>query len=156
MLKKDDKKNNGKKKIESLGEISKDIKNGKGKKKKGRPSNEDLAAKVAEEEAKLIEEMPGAESFEDMLAFLFNVLADRLGPHWILKADEKEKGSVLLNKVAQKYFPLVGQYAAEVALLMWLAPVILIRAQITIALQKVGDKIREDDKKKDPEKDNGK
>lgn len=151
--KKNKKSSTDKKKIESLGEISKDIKNGKAKKKTGRPSNEDLAAREAEEQAKLVEEMPGEESFEDLLEFAFTTLAGRLGPHWELNQKEKEKGSVLLHKVAQKYFPLVGQYAAEVALLMWLAPVVLVRAQITIALKDAGMKTEEETKKEDPAKD---
>lgn len=149
--------NKGKKKIENLKDVKEDIINKKGKKKIGRPSLEEIAAKAKEEEAILIEGMPGEESFEDMLAFSFNVLAGRLGTHWILDKEEAARGSVLLTNVAKKYFPLIGEYSAEVALLLWLAPVVLLRAQVTIALQTVVDQQKkEDNEKKGQEKEDGK
>jgi len=142
------KETNSKKKIEDLDAVKDSA---TGKKKPGRKSNAELEAAKRAEEQELLGAMPDSDTFEGMLEYLFNVLATRLGPQWALTDDEKSKGSVLVNNVAAKYFPLIGEYGPEVALLLWVAPVVLLRVQITVALQEkaaaAGNGKQEDGKK---------
>ncbi|MBA7519573.1 hypothetical protein ES705_11652 [subsurface metagenome] len=143
-------KENQKGKMENLDNVKEDLASGKGKDKKtkkpkiGRPTKEELEARKTEEEQALLESMPDSESFEDLLDFLFNFIAERLGPHWKLKPEEKRKGGVLVSNVAAKYFPLIGEYSAEVALLMWAAPVLLVRYQITAALSQLDEDVKKE------------
>jgi hypothetical protein len=133
--------------MENLGEIRAELKQQETeppKKKRGPYKKKEKDDTPTEPEFQLDID---AKDFEIMLRFLFGIIAQRRGAHWNLQPEELSTGAELFAKLAQKYFPLLGQWALEIQALIFMGGVIGQRIAVEIMIKRA----REDSNKKEPD-----
>jgi hypothetical protein len=115
------------------------------KRKRGRPSNADRAARGETVKPKTVAppvDMIPVETMVEIVALPFDIYAKRRGPHWKLSDEEKKQIGTLTNKVLNKYAPeWAVRFGDEIALATVLGMAIIARVLID-----VNNRMAEDEK----------